>query len=275
MAGLLVRGLTKQFPGSRRPAVTDFDLSVLPGETVVVMGPSGSGKSTLLRAIDRLIEPDRGEIYWNGEAVHRLEGEALRRWRRQVGFVFQQHSLFESVTVLENCLLAPLLSGLPPAVARDRARNALARVGLLAQASRLPGELSGGERQRVAIARALAMEPALMLWDEPTASLDPLLVGEVVDCLTGLAREGRAAMVVVTHDVNLAVRIASRVILMDEGRKIEEGTPGEIFHSPRTELGRKYRCLFWRSRAEVAEPAETARVARGESLERIPVAAGE
>ncbi|HHV55013.1 MAG TPA: amino acid ABC transporter ATP-binding protein [Firmicutes bacterium] len=275
MAGLLVRGLTKQFPGSRRPAVTDFDLSVLPGETVVVMGPSGSGKSTLLRAIDRLIEPDRGEIYWNGEAVHRLEGEALRRWRRQVGFVFQQHSLFESVTVLENCLLAPLLSGLPPALARDRARNALARVGLLAQASRLPGELSGGERQRVAIARALAMEPALMLWDEPTASLDPLLVGEVVDCLTGLAREGRAAMVVVTHDVNLAVRIASRVILMDEGRKIEEGTPGEIFHSPRTELGRKYRCLFWRSRAEVAEPAETARVARGGSLERIPVAAGE
>lgn len=275
MAGLLVRGLTKQFPGSRRPAVTDFDLSVLPGETVVVMGPSGSGKSTLLRAIDRLIEPDRGEIYWNGEAVHRLEGEDLRRWRRQVGFVFQQHSLFESVTVLENCLLAPLLSGLPPALARDRARAALARVGLLAQASRLPGELSGGERQRVAIARALAMEPALMLWDEPTASLDPLLVGEVVDCLTGLAREGRAAMVVVTHDVNLAVRIASRVILMDEGRKIEEGTPGEIFHSPRTELGRKYRCLFWRSRAEVAEPAETARVARGESLERIPVAAGE
>lgn len=243
MAGLVVKGLTKQFPGSRKPVLVDFDLTVAPGETVVIMGPSGSGKSTLLRAIDRLLEPDRGEIYWNGIPVHRLEGEELRRWRRQVGFVFQQHSLFERMTVLQNCLLGPRLAGVPGSLARERAQAALERVGLVHLSDRLPAQLSGGERQRVAIARALSMEPELMLWDEPTASLDPLLVGEVMECLADLAAEASCAMVVVTHEVRLAREIASRVMLMEGGRKVEEGEPGELFAHPRTELGRKYRQL--------------------------------
>ncbi|MBE3578037.1 MAG: amino acid ABC transporter ATP-binding protein [Limnochordales bacterium] len=244
MAGLMVRGLTKHFPGSSKPVLVDFNLAVAPGETVVIMGPSGAGKSTLLRVIDRLLEPDEGEVFWNGIPVHQLQGEQLRRWRRQVGFVFQQHSLFERMTVLENCLLGPRLAGIPEAQARERALAALARVGLAHLADRWPAQLSGGERQRVAIARALSMEPELMLWDEPTASLDPLLVGEVKQCLAALAAERSCAMLVVTHEVGFAWEIASRVVLMEAGRKVEEGEPGELFSHPRTELGRKYRQLI-------------------------------
>ncbi|MBE3583549.1 MAG: amino acid ABC transporter ATP-binding protein [Limnochordaceae bacterium] len=238
--GLVVSGLTKVYPGRDEPVLDHVDLVVRPGETVVVMGPSGSGKSTLLRAIDRLVEPDAGEIFWNGVAIHRLKGEALRRYRRQVGYVFQQHSLFEQRTVLGNCTLAPCLWGDEPERSRQRAMAALARVGLADLAHRYPRELSGGERQRVAIARALTVNPKLLLWDEPTASLDPILVGEVMGCLLDLANSRSVAMLVVTHEVRFARRVADRLLFLERGRKVEEGPPGQLLEHPRSEVGRRF-----------------------------------
>src|SRR5690606_26171477 len=184
----------------RRVALAGVSLRVAPGETVVVMGPSGCGKSTLLRCINRLTPWDAGEIYFDGAPVGPMGPEAVRRLRRQIGFVFQHFHLIERLTVLDNVLLGLVLGGMPREEAVERAREALTRVQLVDEEALRPAQLSGGQRQRVAIARALALHPRLMLGDEPTAALDPILVAEVLEVMEDLARTKSTGMLVVTHE---------------------------------------------------------------------------
>jgi polar amino acid transport system ATP-binding protein len=202
------------------------------GEVVVVCGPSGSGKSTLIRTINRLEPIQSGRILVDGQDIH---GRALdlNRHRAGIGFVFQQFNLFPHLSVLENCTLAPQrLRGLSRPAARELAAALLDRVGLAHKARAYPSELSGGQQQRVAIARALAMEPPVMLFDEPTSALDPEMVGEVLQVMRSLARDGMT-MVCVTHEMGFAREVADRVLFMDQGRILEQGKPEAFFHAPR------------------------------------------
>jgi polar amino acid transport system ATP-binding protein len=218
-------------------------LDVERGEIVMVIGPSGSGKTTLLRCIDCLEYPDRGVIEVNGVRfgvseepafVWRPEPEdVLSRKRLQVGFVFQRFHLFANLSALDNVAIGPWqVLGLPRNDARSAARVLLDRVGLGEHATKLPSQLSGGQQQRVAIARALSMNPMLMLFDEPTSSLDPELVGEVLDTMKQLALSGMT-MVVVTHEIHFAREVGHRVIVMDQGAIIEEGVPNRVLAEPR------------------------------------------
>ncbi|MFS8665390.1 MAG: amino acid ABC transporter ATP-binding protein [Limnochordales bacterium] len=227
-----------------RVALAGVSLTVAPGETVVVMGPSGCGKSTLLRCINRLTDWDAGEIYFAGKPIGPMDGAAVRALRRQMGFVFQHFHLIERLTVLDNVLLGLVLGGMPRDEAEERARAALARVHLAGEEARRPAELSGGQRQRVAIARALALEPRLMLLDEPTAALDPILVGEVLDVMEELARTRSTGMLVVTHEVRFAMRVADRVVLMDAGTVVDEGPPEEVFRRCRSRIAQSYARLL-------------------------------
>lgn len=229
-----------------RAALAGVDFTVKPGETVVVMGPSGCGKSTLLRCINRLIEPDAGDVLFDGRSIVAMNDEELRETRREVGFVFQHFHLIERLTVVDNVALGLVMAGMPRSEAEERALAALERVQLGNEALRYPGQLSGGQRQRAAIARALAPGPRLMLWDEPTAALDPVLVGEVLDVMEELARERETAMVVVTHEVRFAAGAADRVVLMEDGRVVEEGTPEEVFGAPKSLVARQYGRLLTR-----------------------------
>jgi len=224
----------------RRVALAGVSLSVAPGETVAVMGPSGCGKSTLLRCIHRLTPWDEGEIYFDGAPVGPMRPAEVRRLRRQIGFVFQHFHLIERLTVLDNILLGLVLGGVPKEEAVDRARSALARVHLQAEESLYPAQLSGGQRQRVAIARALALAPRLMLLDEPTAALDPILVGEVLEVMEDLARTRSTGMLVVTHEVRFAMRAADRVVLMDGGAVVDDGPPEEVFARRRSRIAQSY-----------------------------------
>ncbi|MDK2931210.1 MAG: polar amino acid transport system ATP-binding protein [Bacillota bacterium] len=240
---LTVEGLIKRYGKTR--ALAGVDLHVAPGETVVVTGPSGCGKSTLLRCIVRLAEPDAGRITFESRDIVTLPYRELLEVRRRIGFVFQRFNLIARLSALDNVALPLVGAGMAPGEARERARWALERVGLSgAVACRRPGELSGGEAQRVGIARALAPEPVLMLWDEPTASLDPILVGEVLDVMEDLARARDTAMVIVTHEMRFALRAADRLVLLERGAVAEEGRPEEVFANPRSEVGRKYRRLL-------------------------------
>ncbi|HLT58626.1 MAG TPA: amino acid ABC transporter ATP-binding protein [Limnochordales bacterium] len=227
-----------------RVALAGVSLTVAPGETVVVMGPSGCGKSTLLRCINRLTDWDAGEIYFAGKPIGPMDGAAVRALRRQMGFVFQHFHLIERLTVLDNVLLGLVLGGMPRDEAEERARAALARVHLAGEEARRPAELSGGQRQRVAIARALALDPPLMLWDEPTAALDPILVAEVLEVMEDLARSKSTGMLVVTHEVGFALRAADRVVLLEEGAVVDEGPPEQVFGRPRTALAQRYARLL-------------------------------
>lgn len=227
-----------------RIALDGVDLHVKHGETVAVMGPSGCGKSTLLHVIERFVEPDKGDVLLDGRSLLDMEEEALRAARRRIGFVFQHVHLIERLNVLDNVRFGLVLEGRDPTEAETRALQALEKVKMLDFRRRLPRELSGGQRQRAAIARALAGSPSLMLWDEPTAALDPMLVGEVLDVMDELVRERQTAMVVVTHEVRFARRAADRIVLMDEGRIVEEGSPAAVLQSPRSEIGRRYRRLL-------------------------------
>lgn len=229
-----------------RAALAGVDFTVKPGETVVVMGPSGCGKSTLLRCINRLIEPDAGDVLFDGRSIVAMNDEELRETRRELGFVFQHFHLIERLTVVDNVALGLVMAGMPRSEAEERALAALERVQLGNEALRYPGQLSGGQRQRAAIARALAPGPRLMLWDEPTAALDPVLVGEVLDVMEELARERETAMVVVTHEVRFAAGAADRVVLMEDGRVVEEGTPEEVFGAPKSLVARQYGRLLTR-----------------------------
>ncbi|WP_214416547.1 amino acid ABC transporter ATP-binding protein [Sphaerisporangium fuscum] len=226
-----VRGLAKRYGDHH--ALRGVDLDVAQGEVVVVIGPSGSGKSTLCRCLNRLEQADAGEVRIDGRPVAG-EGKALARLRADVGMVFQSFNLFQNKTILENVTLAPMkVRRIDRQEAETRARELLGRVGIADQAGKYPSQLSGGQQQRAAIARALAMRPKVMLFDEPTSALDPEMVGEVLDVMTGLAREGMT-MVVVTHEMGFARRAADRVVFMDAGEIVETGPPGSFFSAPRT-----------------------------------------
>ena len=228
------------------------DLHVLKGvslaveaqEVVCIIGPSGAGKSTFLRTLNHLEKIDSGKIYVeetllddyeDGRVNFKMPKKERNRILLEMGMVFQRFNLFPHKTVLENVMIAPMhVRGVPKAEAKSRALDLLSRVGLADKVDEYPGKLSGGQQQRVAIARALAMEPKIMLFDEPTSALDPELVGEVLSVMKGLAEEGMT-MIVVTHEMGFAREVADRVVFMESGKIVEEGTPEAIFGAPKNE----------------------------------------
>jgi glutamate transport system ATP-binding protein len=232
-----LRAVDKHF--GQLHVLKNITLDVAEREVVVVVGPSGSGKSTLCRTINRLETIDSGEITLDGKHLP-LEGAQLAQLRSQVGMVFQSFNLFAHLTVLENVMLAPLnvLKMTKPDAKRE-ALDLLARVGIADKADQYPAQISGGQQQRAAIARALAMHPKVMLFDEPTSALDPEMVGEVLEVMTSLAAEGMT-MVVVTHEMGFARKAADRVVFMDAGSIVEEGTPANFFDHPESERARTF-----------------------------------
>lgn len=215
-------------------AVDGVSTEVAKGEVVVIIGPSGSGKSTFLRCINGLEAFNDGHILIDGVDLADKKTD-LNKVRAEVGMVFQQFNLFPHKTVLENVTLAQLkVRKRSKAEAEDKARQLLDKVGIGEKESEYPSRLSGGQQQRVAIARALAMDPKVMLFDEPTSALDPEMVGEVLDVMKALAREGMT-MVVVTHEMGFAREVADRVLFMDQGKVVEVGTPEHFFTEPREE----------------------------------------
>ena len=216
-----------------------INLEVEPGQVVVVLGPSGSGKSTLCRAINRLEPIDSGTIEVDGKPLP-AEGKELAMLRADVGMVFQSFNLFAHKTILENVTLAPIkVRKTPKADAEKRGLELLERVGIANQRDKYPAQLSGGQQQRVAIARALAMRPKVMLFDEPTSALDPEMVNEVLDVMTGLAKEGMT-MLVVTHEMGFARKAAHRVVFMADGEIVEDSTPDEFFTAPKSARARDF-----------------------------------
>ncbi|MGE4442012.1 MAG: amino acid ABC transporter ATP-binding protein [Desulfomicrobium sp.] len=212
-------------------ALHDVSLSINSGEKVVIIGPSGSGKSTLLRSINRLETIDSGTITVDGKDINARIND-INQIRQELGMVFQSFNLFPHKTVLGNLTMAPMkLKKVPELEARKRALSLLDKVGIRDKAEVYPAMLSGGQQQRVAIARALAMNPKIMLFDEPTSALDPEMIGEVLDVMVTLAREGMT-MVVVTHEMGFAREVADRVIFMDHGQIVETGTPEHFFTNP-------------------------------------------
>jgi polar amino acid transport system ATP-binding protein len=236
-----VRNLVKEFHlhGQRIQAVNDLSVTIRRGEVVVVIGPSGSGKSTFLRCLNRLEDFDDGQVIIDGtDLTH--EKTNLNSVRAEVGMVFQSFNLFPHRRVLENITLAQIkVRRRSRAEAEERAYALLRKVGIEEKARAFPGQLSGGQQQRVAIARALAMDPKVMLFDEPTSALDPEMVGEVLDVMRTLAREGMT-MVVVSHEMGFAREVADRILMMDEGRLIEEGAPEHFFTNPIHERTRAF-----------------------------------
>nr|WP_114948859.1 amino acid ABC transporter ATP-binding protein [Microvirga calopogonii] len=217
----------------------DINLKVRTGERIVICGPSGSGKSTLIRCINRLEHAQKGRIIVDNIDVG-ASSRDLDAVRREVGMVFQQFNLFPHMTVLENCMLAPMkVRGTSKTDAETAARKYLARVRIPDQADKYPAQLSGGQQQRVAIARALCMSPKIMLFDEPTSALDPEMVKEVLDTMVSLAEEGMT-MLCVTHEMGFARSVADRIIFMDRGEIVEEGTPDTFFSNPRHERTRNF-----------------------------------
>lgn len=228
-----VKSLKKYYNNGRIKALDGIDIDISRGDVMVVIGPSGSGKSTFLRSLNLLEVPDEGQIIVDGADI---TGEKidLDVYRQKMGMVFQHFNLFPHKTILENLTLAPLIVRRQgEEEAKKKAMQLLERVGLADRANAYPVQLSGGQKQRVAIVRALCMDPSVMLFDEPTSALDPEMVGEVLDVMKELAREGMT-MVTVTHEMGFAREAASRVVFMDEGRIMEEGTPEEIFANPKS-----------------------------------------
>ena len=214
-----------------------IDQTVSEAEVLCIVGPSGSGKSTMLRCINLLEVPTSGEVYIDGELV---TSQNINEIRTKMGMVFQNFNLFPHMTVLENVTCAPInVKGVGKADAEAKAIELLTRVGLDNKANAYPRSLSGGQQQRVAIARALAMDPEIMLFDEPTSALDPEMVGEVLDVMKDLAKEG-LAMIVVTHEMGFAKEVADKVIFMDEGVIVEQGTPEEVLVNPSEERTKNF-----------------------------------
>ena len=217
----------------------NVSLAVGPGEFVAITGPSGSGKSTMCRTINRLETIDSGEILIEGEPLPQ-EGKDLARMRAELGMVFQQFNLFAHMTVLQNVMLGPVdVLGVSKEEARERAMDLLGRVGVAEQADKVPAQLSGGQQQRVAIARSLAMQPKAMLFDEPTSALDPEMINEVLEVMVRLAQQGMT-MIVITHEMNFARRVADRVVFMADGQIVETGTPDEFFDHPQTKRAQDF-----------------------------------
>ena len=214
-----------------------IDQTVSEAEVLCIVGPSGSGKSTMLRCINLLEIPTSGEVYIDGELV---TSQNINEIRTKMGMVFQNFNLFPHMTVLENVTCAPInVKGVSNADAEAKAMELLTRVGLDNKANAYPRSLSGGQQQRVAIARALAMDPEIMLFDEPTSALDPEMVGEVLDVMKDLAKEG-LAMIVVTHEMGFAKEVADKGIFMDEGVIVEQGTPEEVLVNPSEERTKNF-----------------------------------
>jgi len=227
-----IRHVSKNFGALR--ALNNVSLSMSLGEKVVIIGPSGSGKSTLLRSINKLETVDSGSIIVDGQDINSPATD-INRLRMELGMVFQSFNLFPHKTVLENLTLAPIkLKGMSRDEADDMGLRLLDKVGIKDKAHVYPSRLSGGQQQRVAIARALAMSPKIMLFDEPTSALDPEMIGEVLDVMVTLAKEGMT-MAVVTHEMGFAREVADRVVFMDHGAIIEEGTPEHCFKNPEHE----------------------------------------
>ena len=236
-----VSDLKKHYNKGAIKALDGVSVDINRGDVMVVIGPSGSGKSTFLRSLNLMEEPTGGSIVFNGVAITKkkirnAEGKMVKldidEHRRKMGMVFQHFNLFPHMTILDNMTLAPIqVKHIPKAEAEEKALALLDRVGLKDRANAYPIQLSGGQKQRVAIVRALAMEPEVMLFDEPTSALDPEMVGEVLDVMKELAREGMT-MVVVTHEMGFAREVGNRVLFMADGKLLEEGTPADIFDRP-------------------------------------------
>lgn len=220
-------------------ALADITEEVKRGEVVVVCGPSGSGKSTLIRTVNRLEEIQQGKITLEDVDVHDKKLD-VNHFRAKVGFVFQQFNLFPHMSALDNVCLAPVkVGGKSKSQAKEKAMELLDRVGLAHKATSYPQQLSGGQQQRVAIARALAMDPPVMLFDEPTSALDPEMVGEVLNVMKSLARDGMT-MMCVTHEMNFARDVSNRVWFMDAGRLVETGKPNEFFANPQSDRAKRF-----------------------------------
>jgi len=227
----------------------DVSLTVKKGEVIVIVGPSGSGKTTFIRCINHLEKIQKGRILVNGHLIgYRERGGKLiedaerniARQRREIGMVFQRFNLFPHLTALGNIIEAPIqVRGVPKEEAIATARSLLARVGLAEKANSYPAQLSGGQQQRVAIARALAMKPSLMLFDEATSALDPEMIGEVLDVMKELARDGMT-MIAVTHEMGFAREVADRVVMMDDGKIVEDTPPEQFFTAPRSDRSKAF-----------------------------------
>jgi polar amino acid transport system ATP-binding protein len=226
-----VRNLTKEFNKGEVKALNNCNIDISRGEVIAIIGPSGSGKSTLLRSLNLLETPSHGEVYFDGVNLADKHVD-IDLHRRRMGMVFQHFNLFPHKTVLQNITLAPVnLKLKTKQEAEELAYKLLERIGLKDKAQEYPSRLSGGQKQRIAIIRALAMNPEVMLFDEPTSALDPEMVGEVLDLIKDLAKEGMT-MVIVTHEMGFAREVATRVVFMDEGAIREENTPRELFENP-------------------------------------------
>lgn len=233
------KNIRKYYKGGEIKALDDVSLSIEKGEVVVIIGPSGSGKSTMLRTLNLLENPTEGNIIFEDTDVTDKKVN-INKHRQKMGMVFQHFNLFPHMTVLKNMTIAPVkLLKKTKQEAEEKALELLSIVNLKDRANAYPAQLSGGQKQRVAIARALCMEPDVMLFDEPTSALDPEMVGEVLNVMKELAKQGMT-MVIVTHEMGFAREVASRVIFMDEGKIIEEGTPSQIFDNPKSERTKSF-----------------------------------
>ena len=227
-----VQHLVKEYNHGTVHALNDCNLEIKKGEVVAIIGPSGSGKSTLLRSLNLLEQPTSGEIFFDGVDLASKSVD-IDLHRQKMGMVFQHFNLFPHKTVLQNITMAPVtLKKKTPEQAKERAMALLERIGLADKANEYPNMLSGGQKQRIAIVRALAMDPEVMLFDEPTSALDPEMVGEVLDLMRDLAKEGMT-MAVVTHEMGFAREVADRVVFMADGKILEEGAPAELFDQPK------------------------------------------
>lgn len=232
-----VTNLHKYF--DKNEVLKGIDEHIKKGEVVVVIGPSGSGKSTFLRCLNLLEVPTKGKINFEGEDITDKKKD-INKLREKMGMVFQQFNLFPHKTILENITISPIkVKGLSKEEAEEKAYKLLDKVGLREKAHAYPGSLSGGQKQRIAIARALAMEPDVMLFDEPTSALDPEMVGEVLNVMKDLAKEGMT-MVVVTHEMGFAKEVGDRILFMDQGKILEQGTAKEIFEETKEERTKEF-----------------------------------
>ena len=229
---IYTKGLKKSF--GKLNVLNGIDSHIEKGEVVCVIGPSGSGKSTFLRYLNLLEEPTEGQVIFEGNDITAPKTD-IAKVRQKMGMVFQQFNLFNNMTILDNITVGPIrVKGLSKEAAEAKAFELLDRVGLREKAGSYPRELSGGQKQRIAIVRALAMDPDVMLFDEPTSALDPEMVGEVLDVMKALAKEGMT-MVIVTHEMGFAKEVGDRVFFIDQGIILEEGTPDEIFNHPKNQ----------------------------------------
>ena len=227
---LEVKNVFKSFDGKN--VLNGIDLKVEKGEKVIIIGPSGSGKSTLLRTLNLLETIDNGEIFFEGNKI--TSKVKIDEYRQNIGMVFQSFNLFNNLTVMENIMLAPVTLKIKSKEdAEKEAKKLLKKINLSSKANKYPNQLSGGEKQRVAIARALAMNPKMMLFDEPTSALDPEMVGEVLNLMKDLAESGMT-MIIVTHEMGFAKEIGSKIVFMDKGKILEQGTSKEIFENPKS-----------------------------------------